>query len=73
METKHAWIEMDTRTSYRLESDGTVLVCSTDDVDAADVRAIAESLGHRLGGTFAPSFNWSPAENGQVVATFRLT
>lgn len=64
------WIEMDDRTSYQINDDGSAFVSSTDEVGAADARLIAESLGHRLGGTFRPSFDWTPAENGTAVATF---
>ncbi len=64
-----AWIEMDDRTSYRVE-DAAVFVSSSDEVTAEDSQLIADSLGHRLGGRFKPSFDWTPAEEGTSVAWF---
>ena len=68
-----AWIEMDDRTSYRINDDGTVTVSSSDDVDANDTRLIAESLGMRLGGTWSMrAGEWSSADGeSEITAVWR--
>ena len=70
LQTPHgSWIEMDDRTSYRVEADGRVRVSSSIDVNREDEVAIGASLGHRLGGTWTRSTDWSSASGERDITS----
>ena len=67
------WIEMDDRTSYKVESETTVRVSVREDDEIFEVAgtyaqrqaeewAISKSLGERLGGVWKRTGEWSQAQ-----------